>query len=441
MNRFSLLCLLIGIAIQASAQSELLQSGPMLGYSEMKEVLLWVQTTESANVQFAYWPEGESAKKANLTDAVKTTASNAFTAKLIANQVEPGMTYDYELRINGKAVKLDYATQFKTQPLWQYRVDPPPFSMAIGSCSYINEEEYDRPGRPYGGQYEIFTSIHKKQPDAMLWLGDNFYLREADWYTMTGIQHRYTHTRSLPELQPLLASTHHYAIWDDHDFGPNDSNRSFIHKDKTLVAFEDFWGNPTFGLPDMEGGITTFFQYHDIDFFLLDNRYFRSPNYRESGERTILGEEQLEWLIDALSTSRANFKMVCIGGQVLNTYAGYENYANHHAAERAYLLEQIEAEGIRNVIFLTGDRHHTELSQYTNAQGNIIYDLTVSPLTAGFGGPSDEEVNRLREEGTLVRQRNFGLLEFSGPRQERQLKMTVCDTEGKELWSKTIISE
>jgi len=274
----------------------------------------------------------------------------------------------------------------------------------------------------------------------MLWLGDNVYLREADWYTTTGIQHRYTHTRSLPELQPLLASTHHYAIWDDHDFGPNDSDRSFIHKEKTASTFQQFWGNPTFGLPG-QPGITTFFQFQDIDFFLLDNRYFRSPNYRRTGEATILGKGQLQWLIDALAASRAPFKVVCIGGQVLNTYAGYENYANHHAEERAYLLKQIELEGIKNVIFLTGDRHHTELSRYTNSEDNTVYDLTTSPLTAGFGGPGDEEVNELQVEGTLVRQRNFGLLEFSGPRDARQLKMTVCDTAGKELWSKVIVAE
>jgi hypothetical protein len=32
------------VASALHAQSSLLQSGPMLGYSEMREVLLWVQT-------------------------------------------------------------------------------------------------------------------------------------------------------------------------------------------------------------------------------------------------------------------------------------------------------------------------------------------------------------------------------------------------------------
>jgi len=417
------------------AQSQLLQSGPMLGYNEMQEVLLWAQTTREATVQFAYWPQ-EAPDDRRLSAEKQTIKEEAFTAKLLADEVEPGTAYEYELLINGKAIKLDYPTTFTTQKLWQWRNGPPDFSVALGSCSYINEARYDRPGDGYGSGYGIFEAVYEKQPDAMVWLGDNIYLREADWYTWTGILHRYTHTRSTPEMQPLLASAHHYAIWDDHDFGPNNSDRSFIHKDKTLKAFQLFWGNPTYGLPGQKG-ITSFFQYNDIDFFLLDNRYFRSPNNRRSGEATILGEEQLEWLIDALSNSRSPFKMVCIGGQVLNTVAEYENYANRHWKERQYLLKRIEEEGIRNVVFLTGDRHHTEMSGYTNNAGHKVYDITISPLTSG-SGHGEEEANDLRLEGTFVNEQNFGILEFSGPRTERQLTITVYDQEGNELWSRSL---
>ncbi|MCB0635340.1 MAG: alkaline phosphatase D family protein, partial [Lewinella sp.] len=207
-------------------------------------------------------------------------------------------------------------------------------------------------------------------------------------------------------------------------------------KDMTLEAFQLFWGNPSYGV-NRQGGITSFFQWGDIDFFLLDNRYFRTPNYRETAERTILGEDQLEWLIDALTASRAPFKMVAIGGQVLNTAAVYETYVNLAPEERGYLLRRIEEEGITGVIFLSGDRHHTELSHYVNAAGHAVYDLTVSPLTSG-SGTSRDEVNDLREPGTMVIARNFGLLTFSGPFRERQLLIQILNPEGEELWQYTI---
>lgn len=419
------------------AQKSFLQSGPMLGYSEMMEVLLWVQTNSPAEVQFSYWTVEDPARKF-LTEKKLTEKKEGFTARLIADKVLPGNKYEYALSINGQPVAFDYPTTFQTQTLWQWRTDPPPFTMAVGSCSYVNETVYDRPGTPYGAEYEIFNSIYQKKPDAMLWLGDNTYLREVDWFTRTGFLHRYTHTRSLPELQPLLASTHHYAIWDDHDYGPNDSDGTFVHKEMATEIFKLFWGNPTYGLPG-NGGITSYFQWADIDFFLLDNRYFRTPNNRKTGEQDLLGDVQMEWLINALSASNAPFKMVAIGGQVLTTYSGKETYVNLCPEERAYLLRRIDEEEIKNVIFLTGDRHHTELSSLVTQNGITIYDLTVSPLTSGVH--QTDEKNLLREEGTFVAERNFGILEFSGPRTERSLSMRIFDVEGKELWSKKIQSE
>lgn len=433
----SLLFSLLFFSTSALAQKALLQSGPMLGYNEMREVLLWAQTTEPAQVQFAYWAKEKPGEKF-FTERKQTLKSEAFTAKLPAGQVEPGTEYAYQLLINGKAVELDYPTEFKTQELWRWRYDPPAFSVAIGSCAYVNEEVYDRPGTPYGSDYHIFNTIHRLRPDAMIWLGDNTYLREVDWYSRTGILARYTHTRSLPEMQPLLASTHHYAIWDDHDYGPNDSDRTYTHKETTLEAFRLFWGNPTFGIGGQKG-ITSFFQYNDIDFFLMDDRYFRSPNRLQGGEQTMLGKEQLEWLIEALAASYAPFKMVCIGNQVLNPVKANETYENLFPEERAYLLKRIEEEGLKNVVFLTGDRHKTELSKYVNAEGNAVYDLTISPLTAGVN--TWEEANELRVEGTAVAEHNFGILEFSGPRTERVLKIRVIDADGNEEWSLEIPSE
>ncbi|MFZ2900932.1 MAG: alkaline phosphatase D family protein [Saprospiraceae bacterium] len=430
---FFLFCFLFASA--TTAQRELLQSGPMAGYSEMREVLLWVQTTQPAMVQFTYWPDGQP-DQVKYTGTYNTSAEEAFTAHLVCDQVEPGMQYDYQLWINGREVKLNYPTTFQTQALWQWRSDPPNFKLALGSCAYVNEGQYDRPGTPYGADYQVFESIHKLRPDLMLWMGDNVYLREADWYSQNGIFKRYTHTRSLPELQPLLASTHHYAIWDDHDYGPNDSDRSYIHKEKTLETFKLFWGNNGYGLPG-NGGITHHFQWADVEFFMLDNRSFRTPNKRKTGDRTMLGEEQIQWLLDALASSYASFKFVVIGGQVLSTAAYAETYVNVFPEERTRLLKLIEEEGIKNVVFLTGDVHHTELSKLALNNGNVLYDFTVSPLSAG---PDTRQLvrNGLIVEGTVVQQRNFGTIEVTGPRNQRTLTLKVYDSNGAELWMQTI---
>jgi len=142
-----------------TAQENLLKSGPMVGYSQMREVALWVQTTKPAKVKIAYWEEGKISNKI-FTAEIQTEKSKAFTAHLIADNVEPGRKYEYELYINDKLVRRNYPLRFQTQVLWQWRSDPPSFSFVTGSGAYINEPEYDRAGKPYGGEYEIYKNIY-----------------------------------------------------------------------------------------------------------------------------------------------------------------------------------------------------------------------------------------------------------------------------------------
>jgi alkaline phosphatase D len=407
----------------------------MVGYSDMREVMLWAQLTGPANVQFVYWDTAAPTIRRR-TRGETTRAEAAYTTKQIAESLEPGRGYAYEVWVNGARVQRPYPLRFQSQKLWQWRGDPPAFRIAVGSCFYVNEPRYDRPGNPYGGDYHIISAIARARPDAMLWLGDNTYYREVDWDTRGGMVHRYTHTRSLPELQPLLGSVHHYAIWDDHDYGPNDSDRSWFQKKTARDVFQLFWGNLTYGIGD-DPGITTMFRWGDVEFFLLDDRYYRTPNFRRSTPRTILGAEQLEWLIDALSYSRAPFKLVAIGGQVLNPRAEFETYAQISPAERQELINRITAENVSGVMFLTGDRHMTELTKIDRAGTSYpLYDLTVSPLTAGPF--TTGTLNPAGVPGTFVNRRNFAVLDFSGPRTDRSMRITVFDANGAELWTRTI---
>ena len=113
----------------------------------------------------------------------------------------------------------------------------------------------------------------------MLWLGDNVYLREVDWWSEEGIAYRYGHNRAEPALQPLLAAVPHYATWDDHDYGPNNSDRSYVLKGAALETFTRYWPAAARGLPGVPG-VFTQFQWGDVEFFLLDDRYHRAPERR-----------------------------------------------------------------------------------------------------------------------------------------------------------------
>ncbi len=424
------------VAAQRTANATaLLQSGPMVGASQMREVALWVQTTHPARVQFVYW-DSLAPQRRYSTATILTASVTAHVAKVAADSVRPGRSYGYELRINGLPVPRPYRLRFATPALWQYRSDPPPVRIAIASCLYVNEPEFDRPGAPYGGEYDILGAVARARPDLMLWMGDNTYLREPDFDTQTGIFHRYTHSRSLPELQPLLAATSHYATWDDHDYGPNDSDRSYVGRFLTRRAFELFWANPPLGA-DGGGGVATTFGWSDVAVFLLDNRWYRDAQGRMTGERSYLGRQQIEWLLNALKASRATFKLVVIGGQTVNNSVTFENYATY-GEERTYLLDRLALERIPGVLFLTGDKHWSELSRMERAGSYPLYDLTISPLTAGPSTGWKSETNDYRVEGSLVGDRNFGMLEVTGPRANRVLTISIQDRTGTVRWRRAI---
>ena len=434
--------ILLAVPSLAGAQARpavTLQSGPMVGASAMREVKLWAQTTGAARVRAVYWDSAAPSVRRS-TAEVMTRRDSAYVAHLVADQVEPGKTYGYEVQVDGRTIRRAYPTKFRTPPLWQYRTDPPTFTILLGSCFYVPEPGTDRPGSNYGDSTGIVTAMAGKRAEVMLWLGDNTYLREVDWGSWTGILRRWTHTRSLPALQPLLAASANYGIWDDHEFGPNDADRGLWNKDQTRAAFELFFRNPSTGVPSAPEGITSQFAWGDVEVFMLDDRWFRAPDRRKTGDRPYLGEAQLQWLIDALSTSRATFRVVAFGGQVANPAAVFENYATY-PAERQKLLEALAAEKIPGVMFLSVDRHHTELTRLDRAGTYPLYDLTISPLSAGVSAPPADEQNTGRVEGTLVNALNFGSLTFSGPRTARVLTMKVFDSSGKELWSRAVTAQ
>ncbi len=409
-------------------------SGPMLGYATLREAAVWVQLDAPARVALAWWPLAEPERR-ELGPAVQADADSFLTAELAATLLEPGTEYGYDLVIDGVPAGLDL--ELETQPLWRWRTEPPDFTIAFGSCAYVNEARFDRPGTPYGDGFHIFDSIAAAEPDLMLWLGDNVYLREADWDSSTAMAWRYTHDRGLAELQPLLGSTRHIATWDDHDFGPNDADRSYVLASDARDLFDLFWANPPRN--PRHDGIYTMFTWGDVDFFVLDTRTFRSPrDAPDDATKDLLGEAQLTWLIDALTASRAPFRVILTSSQFVNDAAFYETWARY-SHERDALLAAIAERRIPGVVFLSGDRHHGELLVRTPEGGYPLYDFTSSPLTAGLGDARYELENPLRVDGTLILgQRNFGLLHVSGPREARVLTLEARDADGTTLWTHTI---
>ncbi len=411
----------------------------MVTHSTMREVGLWVQLTRPGGVQVEYWEKNRPQRR--WRTAVGLTTGPDHIAELVADSVRPGRKYAYRLwaadadDVRLRVLVRPYPLEFQSQMLWQWRTDPPGFRVALGSCAYVNDSLYDRPGNDFGGDYGIFTAIQHSKPDLMVWLGDNAYMREADWDSPTGIRHRYAHTRALRTLQPLLGSVHHYATWDDHDFGPNDGDRSYALRETSLQTFHRYW--PGLASGQAGSGVASTFQWADVQFFLLDDRWHRTPNRDNAAHGQFLGPEQLRWLTESLAASRATFKIICVGGQVINPAKVFENYANYEA-ERDELLRRLADLRVSGVVFVTGDRQYAELSRLDRPGLYPLYDLTTSPLTAGPSRGGRKEKNFLRDSATFYADRNFAMLDVAGPEKARTLTLTLCDVDGQPLWKREL---
>jgi len=106
------------------------------------------------------------------------------------------------------------------------------------------------------------------------------------------------------------------------------------------------------------------------------------------------------------------------------------------------VLRRIRETSNLPVMFLSGDKHHTEMLRANREGAYPLYEMTCSPLTAGThssksGGDLD---NPRLVKGSLVNEHNYCRFSFSGPRTDRRLKIDVIGKEGQQYWSTQIKS-
>ena len=414
-------------------------SGPWAGNVELRNASIWVEVTPNVKaVAVNYTMAGGIPQLKKYTGEL---GKDFNPLKIELNGLEMNKTYSYTVLIDGKPIKTNYPTQFTTKELWQFRKPAPDFSFLTGSCSYFNEPIFDRPGKPYGGDSSIFETMANTPANFHLWLGDNWYTREVDYFTPWGLNYRASRDRSLPILQKFWASMPQYAIWDDHDFGPNDGNSSFVFKDESREVFKNYWLNPSYG--ENGKGVYTKFSFSDVDFFLLDDRFFRdadnlpdSINGQPNTQKRMYGDEQLRWLQNALATSSATFKIIATGSQVLNPYSPYD-CVRSFPVDYSMLMKTITDNKINGVLFFTGDRHHSEVIKQERNGTYPLYDVTVSPYTSGTHKFSGPEKNNIARVFGLDEKQNFGKVSVTGKAKERVLKVDFIGTKGENLgqWS------
>lgn len=321
---------------------------------------------------------------------------------------------------------------------------------------------------PIEPPYPGLETIADAQPDFFLYLGDTIY---ADAETPAGkitrdtelddaleiYRGKYKEMRDPPadvaertHLRTLLESTSVYSVWDDHEVinnfaGPIEPLMPFGRR-----AFREYWPLDRGGRERGHGRgrgrnrddnrLYGSFQWgRHLELFVLDTRQYRDPNV-ERDEKTLLGEEQLQWFLSALSNSEATWKVVASPAPLGHPSDSWATPADRTGYE-SELLEVVTRirEDLSNVVVVAGDVHHSQVGAYDpDDDGEFeFYEAIAGPLGAPAGEPDDLygplNPTEFFAKGGYA---NYGTISVdeSGER----LTIGIYDEQGVEQFEKTI---
>jgi len=392
--------------------NELLRA-PVVGVVQNNQVPILIKATNAGNVRIEY----QNADEANsaFTEWNRLSDSNALTVNLVLS----GLSYDtkYKYRVEFEKGNISQWFSFKTFPVQD---KPGKFSFVFSAC--MREK--------YLG-FNIFEKIEQLSPTFVALLGDQMY---ADYDGNVNMLEQYLANDSLRKkmieegeivlsdktvlqafrnkysrvfdenFQKMASSIPLMAIWDDHDYGQDNSDGTYPYKEEAKKVFKESY--PVYPFEVENGGIYYKFSIADVDVFVLDTRWYRSPMQNEDGEgKKMLGDEQLAWLLNGLKGSNAAFKIVFssvsmndYGGDTSSGRPGYDSWMGYKFA-RNKILSYIKENQIQGVLVFSGDQHypsahilnwqpplnavsHSERKIEYSLQdlGSAVFDFSASPL-------------------------------------------------------------
>ena len=402
--------------------------GPMLGHVTEDAASFWVRTAEESAVTIQVTPEYSCG---GISASGTTRSEDDYTAVIRIDGLQPDSEYSYRVMVDG-ALADRPKDFFRTAP---ERGQASSFRVVFTACAgYAPEHE------------RIWHTIKDQEPMALLMLGDNVYIDDPE-HEITQ-QFCYYRRYSRPEWRDLVASTGVYAIWDDHDFGLDDSFGGPeidepAWKREVFNVFRQNWNNPAYGGGDEQPGVWFDFYIGDVHFIMLDGRYYREANGRfprnhppQSENPVMLGPVQLAWLKETLLESRATFRVIAspvpwadgVAPRGRQKYDKWEGFP----AERQAIFDHLAENEINGVLLISGDRHRADVHRIDRENGYSLYDFMSAMATNYHTHPLVEGSGFLFGYNE---KNNFGVLEFDTNRADPTITMEIRNIDDESVWT------
>lgn len=388
-------------AVAASAPAVPAQGELMIAVGDVtaSSAVVWARGARSGEVAVDVAPVGADGpgRKA----AFRVQDSEDLTGKARVHDLAPATRYRYRVSQG----ELSAEGEFVTAPL--------PSEPATVRFLWSGDLGGGGLCRPAEGGFSIFPVMRRHPADFFILVGDTVYADVpcnkpgsapgANYRASTLEQYRgrHRHNREDAGYQDLLRRLSVYAIWDDHEV-----RNDFAGPTEPLMplgrrAFLDYW--PIVPPAEEPGRLYRSVRWGRLlELFILDTRQYRSENSAPDGPgKTMLGRTQRRWLIDAVSSSTATWKVVVSSvtlalatgrperrdGWSSANVLGFPQDGAGFATERDAILREFRRRDVRNLIFLAADVHHAELIRHHPHLEWSFHEFIAGPLSASLGRP------------------------------------------------------
>ena len=294
------------------------------------------------------------------------------------------------------------------------------FRVAFASCAST------------GSNNAVFASIVRNEPQLFVHMGD-FHYRNISENDPTLFRKAYDAVLAGPRQGALFRATAIAYMWDDHDFGPDDSDRTSPSRNASRLAYDECV--PHYPLTLENGGpssIQQAFSMGRVRFIMTDNRYNRDPERQPDGpSKSMLGLAQREWFLHELETAgKSHALLVWINSVPWITKT--DRHAEHGwqlwSGERTVIANRIRELGLANkVLMFSGDAHMCAIDDGTNsnyasgaAPGEkafvVVQAAPLDRFTSNKGGPYSH--------GISVKNNQFGFMRLQDDGSRMEIEIT-----------------
>ncbi|MFD1647568.1 alkaline phosphatase D family protein [Haloarchaeobius litoreus] len=381
-----------------------LDHGTVVGDVTAKTAVVWTRTDGPALVHLTYWRADSTGDRERVTPLPSVEADDC-TVRFRLADLQPDTGYEYQLW-----AAAGFGAGAISEPLGEpttgrFRTAPAPDESGPVSLVWTG----DTWGQGRAPPYQVPAQMADRDPDCFLYLGDTIYadhgtpaLPDGEPETVDDYRAKYREVRAeAPNLRELLASTATVAIWDDHEVGNDWAGTEEPRLPAARQAFLEYWPvdqHPSVTGED-EGRLYRSFQWgSELALFVLDSRQYRDDNTETDGpEKTMLGDEQREWLKEGLAETDATFTLVASSVSLSSpsSAAGARDSWADGDADTGFeheldeLLSHICQEVDSTVVWLTGDRHFARVASFDiDGDGRPeLYEALASPMGAAPRDP------------------------------------------------------